>query len=150
MHDAKAGQKRSTNANDVGDDNQTPTSVDVPLEIQGDIAQAQKFSEAFFHKDDLGGIRRDGRSAAQRNGDVRFFQRDRIVNTVTDEADGSPLLLQKLDVFGLILRQNFGKIAVHSQFVSQIASRSIVVAGDDGQMLGAAFSQSVDDLQRFG
>ena len=33
MHDAKAGQKRSTNANDVGDDNQTPTSVDVLLEI---------------------------------------------------------------------------------------------------------------------
>jgi hypothetical protein len=50
MHDAKAGEKRSTDANDIRDDNQTPTPVDVPLEILGDITQAQKFSEAFLHE----------------------------------------------------------------------------------------------------
>src|SRR5208282_6018156 len=150
MHDAEASQKRSTDTNDVGNDDQTPAPVDVTLEILRDIPQAQEFGQALFHKHNLSVIGGYRRSAAQRNGDVGFFQSNGVVDTVANEADGSPFLLQKLDVFGLILRQNFRKIAVHTQLFGEIASRAVVIARNDGQMLGAPFTQSVDDVQRFG
>jgi hypothetical protein len=42
VHNPEASQKSTADTNDIGNDDQTPAPVDIPLEILGDIAQPQK------------------------------------------------------------------------------------------------------------
>jgi hypothetical protein len=57
------------------------------MKIAGDILQLEKFGQAILHEYDLCGIGCNARGAAQRNRDIGFFQRNRVIDAVANEAD---------------------------------------------------------------
>src|SRR4029077_11526938 len=75
---------------------------------------------------------------------------DRIIDAVADEADLAALLLQFLDVIGLVRRQYLGEVAIHPELLGEPAGRRLMVAGDDRDVLDAAITQAADDVADLG
>ena len=64
----------------------------------------------------------------QRNRDVRFFQRNCIVDAIADETDRRAVRLQPLDDFRLARWQNLGKVMLDAQLFRQRGGHLLMVA----------------------
>src|SRR5208283_2091975 len=92
------------------------------------------------------GVGRDRGGAAQGDRNVGLLQRDRVVDTVADEADFAALLLKFFDIVGLVGRQNLGEKTVHAELLGKSTGWRFLVAGNDRDVLDAPRAKSLDDL----
>ena len=141
VEDAKSEQKRAGDADPVRPQDQLPASAHVALEVPGDVPEIEDAHEPLLHEHDLRGIGGDGGRPPQRDRDLGLLERDRVVDAVPDEADRAPLLLEQLDVVGLVRGQHLGEVSVHPEQLRQLAGRLLVVTRDDRQVVDSALPE---------
>jgi len=78
------------------------------LKLPGNIKKTGEAGQVLIHQDNLGTVNGGGGGSAQRHGHIGFFQGNGIIDTVSHKTDGSPLFLQLLYDFGLLLGQGIG------------------------------------------
>ena len=102
-------EEDATNADDPWQDAHDDPSFYGLFELLPDVKQRHQLGKGAIHEDDACGIGGDGRSPTQRDGDLRLFHGNRIVDAIPHKADRFPTLLdncslslQLFDEIGLI------------------------------------------------
>ena len=82
------------------------------------------------HEHDVGGLDRDVGARADRDPDVGLREGGGVVDAVADHGDLLALVLESLDIAGLVLGRDLGEHAVDAELVSDGRGRALVVARD--------------------
>ena len=99
----------------------------------------------------MGRVNRSARRTNHRDRNIRLFQSDGVINTITDEADLTPLGLKACDQLGFARRQSFGIESIGTDGNSGLLRGNRLITGNkqDGADL-RALTEIVNDGAGFG